>query len=489
MQPIEEIRKIRIQKLEKLKAKNINPFPAETGKILEFQEIKSQFKKLSAAKKKVSLAGRITAQREHGGAAFIDLYDDGGYFQVYLRRDKIGEKSFDLFKESADIGDFIFANGRLFTTKAGEETLEVKEWKILAKSLRPLPEKWHGLQDIEERFRKRYLDILFNKETRARFEIRHKLIALIRDFLNKESFLEVETPLLHPQAGGALAKPFITHHNALDCDFFLRIAPELYLKRLLIAGYPKIYEIGRNFRNEGIDQTHNPEFTMLELYEAYADSKTHLKFLEKFFRYLVKSIFGKLIFAYHEKTIDLKNRFKIMTFSEVLNNYALISDFEKIAMGELLLKAKRLGLDIKQETNRGKIADEIFRKICRPKMIDPVFIVNHPQEISPLAKPLENNPGKADRYQLIIAGLEIVNGFSELNNPLLQKEFFENQQKLKEAGEEEIQPMDKDFLEAMEYGMPPAAGLGIGIDRLTMLFTDTDNIKEVILFPTLKPII
>lgn len=486
MSPIDEIRKNRLEKLNILKSKKIEPYPAKTGKIVSLAEIIEKFKILEKKKAKTAIAGRIMAKREHGGSVFADIYDGEAKLQAYFKKDSLGEKSFNLFQETIDIGDFVYLKGKVFTTKKGEKTLEAGEWKIISKALLSLPEKWHGLQDIEERFRKRYLDLLMNENVRQVFLIRHKLIKFLREFLDKKDFIEVETPMLQPQFGGALARPFITHHNALDIDLYLRIAPELYLKRLLVAGYKKIYEIGRNFRNEGIDATHNPEFTMLELYEAYADAETHIDFVEKLIKFLAKNIFGKLSFQYKEQAIDLGKKFKKISFDEALSRYALISNFEKLSDKELALKAKQLGLEPEKIAYREKFADEIFKKVCRPKIIEPTFIVNHPQEISPLAKPASIE-GKADRYQLIIGGLEIVNGFSELNDPLKQREFFENQQKLKAKGEEEITPLDEEFLEALEYGMPPAGGLGIGIDRLVMLFANITNIKEVILFPTLKP--
>src|SRR3989344_1946917 len=486
MSPIDDIRKNRLEKLNILKSKNIEPYPVKTGKISSLAEVLGKFKTLEKKKAKTAIAGRIMAKREHGGSIFADIYDGEAKLQAYFKKDSLGNESFNAFQETIDIGDFVYLKGRVFTTKKGEKTLEAGEWKILSKSLLPLPEKWHGLQDIEERFRKRHLDLLMNENVREVFSIRHKLIKFLRDFLDKENFIEVETPILQSQAGGALAKPFVSHHNALNIDLYLRIAPELYLKRLLVAGYKKIYEIGRNFRNEGIDATHNPEFTMLELYEAYANADSHIEFVEKMIKHLAKNLFGKPLIQYKDQTIDLSKKFKKITFDEALSRYALIRDFEKLSDKELALKAKQLGLEPEKIAYRGKLADEIFKKICRPKMIEPTFIVNHPQEISPLAKP-SSIEGKADRYQLIIRGLEIVNGFSELNDPLQQRDFFENQQKLKAKGEEEIMPLDEEFLEALEYGMPPAGGLGIGIDRLIMLFTNTTNIKEVILFPTLKP--
>ena len=357
---------------------------------------------------------------------------------------------------------------------------------MLSKSLRPLPEKWHGMTDVEERFRKRYLDILMNEEVKGRFVLRSRLISEIRKFLDGENFLEVETPILHQLSGGANAEPFLTRHNALNIDLYLRIAPELYLKRLLVAGFDKIYEIGRLFRNEGIDPVHNPEFTELELYEAYQDSDGLRNFLETFVKAIVKKFFGKKKLEYAEHKIEFGKKFKEISFYDALSRYAFVMNPESVSLRELALKAKQFGIDARESDSRWKIADHIFKKICRPKIIQPTFVVNYPLESSPLAKRIS---GKTllDRFQLIIGGLEIANGFSELNDPLEQAERFAASEKSAKEGDKEANLADMDFIEAMEYGMPPAAGVGLGIDRLAMLLTDTRNIKEIILFPTMRP--
>lgn len=471
--------------MEHLKKAGIEPFPIKVSRDFSVSAAISAFGKLSKRKKPLFLAGRILAIRSHGGSVFCDFDDGTGSFQAYLKKDILGE-AFSLFEETVDIGDFVEWKGVLFATKKKEKSIRVLAWRIISKSLRPLPEKWHGLQDIEERFRKRYLDILMNKEVKEKFLLRPRLIKEIRTFLDNEGFVEVETPVLHPLPGGANAEPFITHHNALDVDLYLRIAPELYLKRLLIGGMNEIYEIGRLFRNEGIDATHNPEFTELELYESYQDAEGLRDFIESMIKKLVKKIFGKEAIEYQEQKISFNKKFSTIHFFEILKRYAFIIEPEKISHDELLLKAKQFGIDVASGEPEWKIFEHIFKKICRPKIIQPTFIVDYPCESSPLAKQIS---GKSllDRFQLIIGGIEIANGFSELNDPLEQKERFSAQGKLAASGDKEANPLDEDFLEALEYGMPPAAGVGIGIDRLAMLFTDTHNIKEIILFPTMKP--
>jgi lysyl-tRNA synthetase class 2 len=487
---LDEIRQERIKKLNYLKERGIEPFPIRVSRDFSAEEAVKNFPKLSKRKKPLFLAGRILALRSHGGSVFCDFSDGTARFQAYLKKDILGEESFSLFEKTVDIGDFVEWKGSLFETKKKEKTIEVSEWRTLSKSLRPLPEKWHGLTDVEERFRKRYLDFLMNEEIKEKFLLRSALIKEIKSFLDNEGFVEVETPMLHPVSGGAIAEPFLTRHNALDINLYLRIAPELYLKRLLIGGFDKIYEIGRNFRNEGIDPNHNPEFTMLELYAAYQDAEYLRGFIENMIRKLIKK--------FSPKKTDKK--FAVINFFDSLERYALLTNPENSSREEFVLKARQFGIEIKESDSKWKIADHIFKKICRPKILQPTFVINYPYESSPLAKqlPLSESEGSStshsahsvallDRFQLIIAGLEIANGFSELNDPLEQRERFLVQEKLLKAGDKEANPLDEDFLEALEYGMPPAAGAGIGIDRLAMLFTDSRNIKEVILFPTMRP--
>lgn len=486
MSSIDEIMAARLAKLEKIRNAGQEPYPAKTSDFLEINEVKSKFGTLKR-KKSLVVVGRIVALRLHGGSIFCDLSDGRETLQVYLKEDGIGSEAFGFFKEVSDLGDFLEFKGKLFLTKKKEKTLLASGWRMLAKGLKPLPEKWHGLQDVEERFRKRYLDLLSNKEVRERFRTRTFLISELRSFLDKAGFEEVETPILHPLAGGASARPFSAHHNALNIDLFLRIAPELYLKRLLVGGYAKVYEIGRSFRNEGIDAAHNPEFTTLELYEAFCDSDQHRGLVEKITKHMARAAKGTLRFKYQGEEINLDKKFATLTFEEALGRFALINNYKNVSKEELELKAKRFGIEVDSKESKGKIADKIFSKICRPKIIQPTFVLYYPLEILPLAKESSQHPGFADRYQLIVGGLEVANGFSELNDPLEQRKRFLEQEKMREAGDEEANRLDEEFLEALEHGMPPAAGFAIGIDRLVMLLTDAANIREVLLFPTMRP--
>ncbi|MDP2676575.1 MAG: lysine--tRNA ligase [bacterium] len=486
MSSLDEIREFRLKKREMLIQKGIEPYPRDGEAFISLSDLRDSFSKYSKSKR-VKTAGRIIAFREHGKSFFADIFDGTGKFQIFGKLDEMKEGEFTRFMDTTDIGDFIAVEGSMFVTQKKEKSILITSWTMLAKSIRSLPEKWHGLQDVEERFRKRYLDILMNDDIRTRFLMRSKIISSLRGILDKEGFIEVETPLLHSIPGGALARPFATHHEALDHDFYLRIAPELYLKRLLVGGIPKVYELGRNFRNEGIDMTHNPEFTMLELYEAFKNASHHRAFLEKLLGGLIRQVTGGSVLTCGEEKILFSKKFTEMGFSEALKRYALIADFNSVSQSDLVLRARQLGIDIAGVKERGKIADEIFKKVCRPKIIQPTFVIDIPQDISPLAKANPEKENVADRYLLIAGGLEIANGFSELNDPVEQEKRFHAQEEAHKAGDSEVTRMDEEFLEALEYGMPPAAGLGIGIDRLVMLFTNQRNIREVVLFPTLRP--
>lgn len=485
MSSLEEIRKNRLGKLKLLAEKGINPYPVSASPTIDLAGAARDFSKL-AELKQVTLAGRVMALRSQGGLIFADLFDGSGKFQALLKRGETSEDLFSLWGETVDVGDFVETSGTLFLTKRKEKTLAVASWRMLSKALRPLPEKWHGLSDVEERFRKRYLDTLMNEEVRARFEIRSRMITELRNFYNSRGYLEVETPCLQSVAGGATAEPFVTHYNALDTDFYLTIAQELYLKKLLVGGYSKVYEIGRKFRNEGVDVTHNPEFTMLESQEAFADAKGQRAFIEELVRRVVNELFGKLRIMYDGNAIDFEKKFAVTTFYDLLRRYALIPHPEKASMEELTLKAKQLGASVDAIKTREKMVDAIYKKAVRPKLIQPTFIIDYPVEMNPFAKRKEEDPALIDRFQLIAGTLEFVNAFSELNNPIEQGERYAEQDRKKKAGEGEISPSDKEYLEAMEYGMPPNGGIGIGIDRLAMLLTDAHNIREVIFFPTLR---
>jgi len=485
--PGEEIRQLRIKKLKALFSYNKEAYPARSSfSLLDIKKLQQEFYQRMRSGRSVGVAGRIMARREHGRSMFINIFDGSGEFQLFCAQDRLGVNAYKALRETIDIGDFIAVFGKPFYTKRKEPTINVSRWEMLAKSLRPLPEKWHGLVDVEERFRRRYLDVLMNKEVHERFVMRSRIMKAIRSFFDEEGFLEVETPMLHPIAGGALARPFATHHNALDSNLYLRIAPELYLKELLVGGFAKIYELGKSFRNEGIDHSHNPEFTTIEWYAAYWNREDMMKCVEHFFRRLMKSLkVRKIIFQ--KTAITFPKQFPRLPFDEALKRYALIVNYTKETRDSLVLKARQFGIDPDPSASKGKIADEIYRKVCRPKIQQPAFIIDHPLDISPLAKKHPDDPTKVLRFQLIVGGLEIVNGFSELNDPLDQRTRFEEQERLRAGGDSESHPTDESFIEALEYGMPPAAGAAIGIDRLTMLLTNTNNIKEVILFPTLRP--
>ncbi len=489
---LEDIRKDKERKLENIKNKGIDPYPARVKRDASLVFVKNNFDELERLSKEVNIAGRIMAKREHGGSTFCVLYDGTDKLQIYLKKDVLGDENYEFFLDNLEIGDFIQARGTLFLTKRGEKTLNVLEYGILAKSLLPLPEKWHGLTDVEERYRKRYLDILMNEDVKKRFLTRSKIVRLLREFLDKEGFVEVETPILQTIPGGALARPFKTHLNALDLDLYLRVAPELYLKRLLVAGFERVYEIGRCFRNEGMDATHNPDFTMMECYSAYQDYNDFMDMTEKLFRYIVSGIVedGVLHITYGKEgnlhKIHFEKEFERVEFVELLKRHTGI-DYDALSREELLKEALKLNVDVDEYANKGKIADEIYKDYVRPKIIQPTFMINHPIELSPLAKKMKNDPTKVERFQLIIAGIEVVNAFSELNDPKDQYERFKEQEKNAEAGDDEAQRMDMDFIEALEYGMPPAVGMGIGIERLVSLLTNAHHIREVILFPTMRP--
>jgi len=484
MATIDKIRKNRLKKLKAIESAGFLAYPGQTKRTHACAKALEDFGKLSRSKEEIVLTGRMMSLRQHGGLVFSNIKDGSGQIQVLFKKDKLGEKGYQFFLDNFDIGDFVEVRGVLFKTKKGEKTLEIEDYKMLAKSLLPLPEKWHGLKDIEERYRKRYLDLIFSPDIKDKFQARSKIIKKLRFFLENEGFLEVETPILQPVYGGAAAKPFKTHLNALDLDLYLRISPELYLKRLLIGGFEKIYEIGRCFRNEGVDKAHNPDFTMLEFYWAYADYKDLMKLTEKMLTSLIKDLFGKSKIEYEGKELDFKSPWPRTEFNQIFKKYTGIN-FEEIHIQSLKKEAKKMSIDAKG--NKAEIADEIFKKKCRPEIKQPTFVIHYPAEAFPLAKPLGKNPKKSASFQLIIAGMEIVKAFSELNNPVLQKERFEEQEKIFKKGFEEAQRMDKDFIEALEYGMPPAAGWGMGIDRLTALLTNSHTLREVILFPTMRP--
>lgn len=460
MSTSEEIRQNRVEKREKLKKLGLYPYPISIQRTHEIETILNDFDNF--LEKEIILVGRIKTMRTHGALTFFDFEDGTGKMQAMFAKDRLGENNYQFFLNNFDIGDFIEVKGFVFKTKRNEKTLEGKDFKMISKSLRPLPEKWHGLKDIEERYRKRYLDLIFSPETKKKFEIRSKTVKEIRNFLDNNGFLEVETPILQTIYGGARAKPFKTHINAFDLDVFLRISPELYLKRLIVGGFEKVYEIGKCFRNEGVDKFHNPDFTMLEFYWAYADYKELMKLTEKMIQQVLKNVLGSTTINYGENEVDFSGQWERIEFFSLLEKYTDIK-YEEINKESLLNKAKELGIDIQKGADKANIADEIYKKYCRPKIIQPTFVTHHPYGFQPLAKNLDEN--KLASFQVIVCGAEIINAFSELNDPVEQEKRFKEQEKMFKGGFEEAQRSDEEFVEALEYGMPPAAGFGLGIDR------------------------
>jgi len=486
MATIDELKKIRLQKLENIKRAGIWAYPLESKRTHEMAAVLAEFDGLVESAKEVIVAGRVKSMRSHGGLTFIDVQDASGKIQALLRSDGLGEKSYQFFVDNFDIGDFVEVRGTVFVTKRGEKTVEVGGYKMLAKSLLPLPEKWHGLQDVEERYRKRYLDLIFNDDVRAKFVIRTKIIKALREFLDSRGFMEVETPILQTIYGGATAKPFTTHLNAYDMDVFLRIAPELFLKRLLVGGFEKVYEIGKCFRNEGVDKQHNPDFTMIEFYWAYADYKDLMKLVEELFSKMILEIFGTTKLPYQGNVIEYATPWPRIEYAELLKKETGI-DYWAINRDALALEAKKMGIEISSAAGKAEIADEIFKKSARPKIIQPTFLIHYPAECRPLAKRRESGSAVLANFELLVNGFEIINGFSEQNDPIEQDRLFREQEEMFKLGFEEAQRTDNDYIEALEHGMPPAAGLGMGIDRLVTLLTDSNSLREAILFPIMKP--
>jgi len=488
---MEEQFEIRKDKLEKLKELGINVYPYSFDKSHDFEEIKSEFgnmqeKDFEEKEIKVSIAGRIVAIRKMGKSSFIHLFDGRTKLQIYIRKDMISEKEFQIFK-LLDIGDIIGVKGRVFKTRTGELTVLVNELHFLTKSFHPLPEKWHGLQDKELRYRNRHLDLIVNDETRKIFKIRSELIKLIRLFFFNKGYTEVETPMMHPIPGGAAAKPFVTHHNALDIDLYLRVAPELYLKRLLVGGMEKIFEINRNFRNEGISLKHNPEFTMIEFYELYKDFEYYMNLTEELFENLNDKLLPTKEIDFENKKISLKTPFKRKKYMELIVEKSGINIDDLWNENKLSDFIKKNIPEEELPPTYGKMLELMFDYYVEKHLLEPTFVTHYPRIISPLSKVSREDERLTERFELYIAGMELANGFSELNDPFDQRKRFEAQVKDREKGDDEAHFIDNDFLYALEQGMPPAAGEGIGIDRLVMLYTSTFSIKEVILFPLLKP--
>jgi lysyl-tRNA synthetase class 2 len=487
MEPINELYAVRKEKEKYLKEQGIETYPQDRGPYITTRDVEERFAGLSPEElekneERVAIAGRIMAFRDFGKSSFIHIQDRKGKIQAYIRKDILKSPAYDIFKKF-DICDIVGLQGKVFKTRTGELTVLADTMKLLTKSLRPLPEKWHGLKDVEERYRKRYLDLIVNEKVKDVFTTRARIIDYIRRYFVDRDFIEVETPMMQVIPGGATAKPFVTHHNAMGMDLYLRIAPELYLKRLVVGGFERVFEINRNFRNEGISVRHNPEFTMLEYYQAYATYEDLMALTEDMVSSLVKELFGTYVIAYNGQDIDFTPPWRKITMSEAMAEFGgfdltVLDDPERLKE-----YAKDLEIEGADKESRGKLITKVFEELCEKKLIQPTFITQYPIEVSPLAKRNDRNPEITERFELYISGMEIANGFNELNDPEDQLGRFELQIKEKEEGA----ALDEDYITALEYGLPPTAGQGIGIDRLTMLLTDSASIRDVILFPLLRP--
>jgi lysyl-tRNA synthetase class 2 len=493
---LNEILRLRREKLDRLRAMGVNPFPYRFEKDTPIAALLEAFDAKTEADDHTgplfSIAGRIHTIRIMGKAAFCHVRDESGEMQVYVQRDRVGDQVYELFRHLLDIGDIVGVRGTAFRTRTGEPTLRAHGFELLAKSLHPLPivkeregHVFDAFTDKEARYRQRYVDLAVNPSVREIFRVRARIITAMRTFLDARGFLEVETPALQPLYGGAFARPFTTHYNTLDRDFYLRIADELYLKRLLVGGFEKVYELCKDFRNEGMDKLHNPEFTMLELYQAYADFRDVMDLTEELFRYVAEAAVGSTEITYQGQTVDFAKPFRRVRFYDLLRE-VIGRDLLGVSVRELGEIAVQHDVAITHAMGEGKILDEMMKILVRPNLREPVMVYDYPLALSPLAKKHRDDPRLVERFQPFAFGFELGNAFSELNDPLDQRERFEAQRKLKEAGDEETQPLDEDYLRALEIGMPPTGGIGIGVDRLTMLLTDQTSIREVILFPHLR---
>ncbi|WP_368489127.1 lysine--tRNA ligase [Clostridium sp. BJN0013] len=478
----------RIQKFKNLQAENKDPFEVyKVERTHTSKEIKDRYKTLEGTD--VTVAGRLMSKRVHGKAGFSDLYDRYGKIQLYIKINDVGEEKLREYK-SYDIGDILSVSGKVFKTKTGEVSIHIIDFQLVAKSLKPLPEKWHGLKDPDLRYRQRYVDLIINQDVRDTFLKRTAVIRAIREFLDSRDYIEVETPILSSIAGGAAAKPFITHHNALDIDMYLRIATELYLKRLIVGGFEKVYEIGKNFRNEGIDVRHNPEFTAMELYEAFSDYNDMMELTENMLAYVCEKVLGTTKVIYQDTEIDFKPPWNRITMVDAVKEFTKV-DFNEIESDDEARKiAVEKGIELKKELKdctKGDILVSMFEEFCEHKFIQPTFVMDYPVEISPLTKKKRGNDKYTERFEGFIFGREVCNAYSELNDPIVQRERFMQQIREKELGDDEAYMMDEDFINALEIGMPPTGGLGIGLDRVIMFLTNSYSIRDVILFPTMKP--
>lgn len=480
--PLQQLRKIRLDKLAKIREHDINPYPAGCRRDQTITKARQMMAK------KVSIAGRIMAIRGHGGIHFFDLIDESGEIQLVFKIDDQSQHHLQLLK-LLDIGDFIDVQGEIFTTKAGEISVLVKSFHLLTKSIRPLPDKWYGLKDVEERYRERYIDLIVNSKIRDIFYLRSKVLTSIRKFLDDHGFLEVETPILQPMYGGAAARPFVTYHNALNCNLYLRISDELYLKRLIVGGFEKVYEIGKDFRNEGLSRQHNPEFTMVEFYWAYANYEDLMTLTEELINLVLKKTLGKTKLKYEETVLDFSSPIRRLNFRDFLLQETGI-DADKVKTEDELLAAirkRKIDIDLKGVFGCGEIFDKLYKERMRPKVIQPTFLLDYPASMITLAKRKEKSPDKIASFQLLVNGFELVKAYNELNDPQDQKKRWLEAEKLVIRGAKEAERLDDAYIRALEYGMPPTAGWGMGLDRLLTLLTGVHTLKEVILFPTLRP--
>lgn len=484
MTEISEHEQVRREKLASLRALGVDPYGTKHPSTHQAAEIIEGFEALEG--QSVTLTGRLMTVRAHGKASFANLQDESGQIQVYVRLNDVGERNYEIFT-LLDIGDIVAVTGDVFRTRRGEITIAVMELHLLAKALRPLPEKWHGLTNVDLRYRQRYLDLIVNPEVKRTFILRSKIVQEIRNYLNELGFLEVETPVMHTLAGGAAAKPFITHHNALDMNLYLRIATELHLKRLIVGGLDKVYELGRIFRNEGISTKHNPEFTTVEIYQAQADYEDMMRLTENLVSDVAQKVLGTQKVAFDGHELDVTPPWPRLTMIDAIKKYTEL-DFNTITTTEQAqTAAKQKGLEVKAGATRGEIINETFEEFVEERLIQPTFIMDYPIEVSPLAKRRADDASLTYRFEAFMAGSEIGNAFTELNDPIDQRQRFEQQMAKRAAGDEEAHMLDEDFLQALEYGMPPTGGLGIGIDRLVMMLTGSPSIRDVILFPTMRP--
>ncbi|MGG0775639.1 lysine--tRNA ligase [Bacillus rugosus] len=481
---------VRRDKMNQLRDNGIDPFGARFERTHQSQEVISAYQDLTKEELEekaieVTIAGRMMTKRGKGKAGFAHLQDLEGQIQIYVRKDSVGDDQYEIFK-SSDLGDLIGVTGKVFKTNVGELSVKATSFELLTKALRPLPDKYHGLKDVEQRYRQRYLDLIVNPDSKHTFIARSKIIQAMRRYLDDHGYLEVETPTMHSIPGGASARPFITHHNALDIPLYMRIAIELHLKRLIVGGLEKVYEIGRVFRNEGVSTRHNPEFTMIELYEAYADYKDIMSLTENLVAHIAQEVLGTTTIQYGEEQIDLKPEWKRIHMVDAVKEATGVDFWEEVTVEQAREYAIDHGVEIKDSMTVGHIINEFFEQKIEETLIQPTFIYGHPVEISPLAKKNPEDPRFTDRFELFIVGREHANAFTELNDPIDQRERFEAQLKEREAGNDEAHLMDEDFVEALEYGMPPTGGLGIGIDRLVMLLTNAPSIRDVLLFPQMR---